>query len=130
MLFRSAFMESNDDCKDVPYILGKLFCVLEEVQWEASNRKIKTTIRDSYFNSACATPAMIFPVLLKLKNSHMKKLERDKIGLKVDLEKKIACLMEKLPPKLPERLTLQEQGEFNIGYYHQQQEKYKKGEDK
>lgn len=125
-----AFMESNDDCKDVPYILGKLFCVLEEVQWEASNRKIKTTIRDSYFNSACATPAMIFPVLLKLKNSHMKKLERDKIGLKVDLEKKIACLMEKLPPKLPERLTLQEQGEFNIGYYHQQQEKYKKGEDK
>lgn len=125
-----AFMESNDDCKDVSYILGKLFCVLEEVQWEASNRKIKTTIRDRYFNSACATPAIIFPVLLKLKNSHMKKLERDKIGLKVDLEKKIACLMEKLPPKLPERLTLQEQGEFNIGYYHQQQEKYKKGEDK
>lgn len=125
-----AFMESNDDCKDVSYILGKLFCVLEEVQWEASNRTIKTTIRDRYFNSACATPAIIFPVLLKLKNSHMKKLERDKIGLKVDLEKKIARLMEKLPPKLPERLTLQEQGEFNIGYYHQQQEKYKKGEDK
>ena len=125
-----AFMESNDDCKDVSYILGKLFCVLEEVQWEASNRTIKTTIRDRYFNSACATPAIIFPVLLKLKNSHMKKLERDKIGLKVDLEKKIARLMEKLPPKLPERLTLQEQGEFNIGYYHQQQDKYKKGEDK
>lgn len=125
-----AFMESNDDCKDVPYILGKLFCVLEEVQWEASNRTIKTTIRDRYFNSACATPAIIFPVLLKLKNSHMKKLERDKIGLKVDLEKKITCLMGKLPPKLPERLTLQEQGEFSIGYYHQQQEKYKKGEDK
>lgn len=36
----------------------------------------------------------------------------------------------KIAPKLPERLTLQEQGEFNIGYYHQQQEKYKKGEDK
>ena len=38
---------------------------------------INTTIRDRYFNSACATPASVFPVLIKLKNSHIKKLERD-----------------------------------------------------
>ena len=49
---------------------------------------IKATIRDRYFNSACATPASVFPVLMKLKNSHMKKLETgERTGRKVYYER-------------------------------------------
>lgn len=116
-------MGVNEDCNDIAYVLGRIFSVLERIQLEASNRTIKTTIRDRYFNSACATPALIFPILLKLKNSHMKKLERDKIGIKVILENEISYLMEKLPTQLPKQLTLEEQGQFALGYYHQQQKK-------
>lgn len=122
------FMGLNKDCNDAAYVLGRLFSVLETIQKEA-NPTITTTIRDRYFNSACATPAVIFPVLIKLKNSHVKKLERDKSGTKVYYEKELTEIMGKLDD-FPKRLSLEQQGQFDLGYYHQQQEKYKKGEDK
>ena len=62
-------------------------------------------------------------------NSHIKKLERDKGGAKIYYEKQLTALMAKLE-KFPKRLSLEQQGQFALGYYHQQQEKYKKGEDK
>lgn len=118
-------MGLNKDCNDAAYVLGRLFSVLETIQKEA-NPTITTTIRDRYFNSACATPAVIFPVLIKLKNSHVKKLERDKGGTKVYYEKELTEIMGKLDD-FPKRLSLEQQGQFDLGYYHQQQEKYKKG---
>ena len=121
-------MGLNEDRNDIAYVLGRLFSVLESIQKEA-NPTITTTIHDRYFNSACATPAVIFPVLLKLKNSHMKKLERDKGGAKVYYEKEVGKIMGKFDD-FPERLSLEQQGQFALGYYHQQKEKYKKGEDK
>ena len=94
-----------------------------------TNPGIKATIRDRYFNSACATPATIFPVLIKLKNSHMKKLERDKGSAKIYYEKLLTELMGKLD-EYPKRLLLEEQGKFILGYYHQVQKKYEKREEK
>ncbi len=58
-----------------------------------TNPGIKSTIRDRYFNSACATPASVFPVLIKLKNSHMKKLEREKSSAKIYYEKLLTEIM-------------------------------------
>lgn len=53
------FMGLNKSCKDPAYLLGRLFAVLEFVQKDA-NPGITSTIRDRYFNSACATPASVF----------------------------------------------------------------------
>ncbi len=78
-------MGLNKESRDKAYVLGRLFAVLESIQKDA-NLEIKATIRDRYFNSACATPAVVFPVLIKLKNSHIKKLEREKTKLKDDYE--------------------------------------------
>lgn len=122
------YMGLNEKNKDTAYVLGRLFSVLESVQKDA-NPGINVTIRDRYFNSACAMPASIFPVLIKLKNSHMKKLERDKGGAKVFYEKLLTELMGKLD-EYPSRLSLDEQGKFILGYYHQMQEKYQKREEK
>ncbi len=124
-----SFMGLNEDSRDTAYVLGRLFSVLESVQMEA-NPGIKATIRDRYFNSACATPASVFPVLVKLKNSHVKKLERDKGGAKVYYEKLLTEIMGKLEGSFPARLSLEEQGKFILGYYHQVQKKYEKREDK
>ena len=76
------YMGLNVNRKDAAYVLGRLFSVLESIQMDA-NPGIKATIRDRYFNSACAAPASVFPVLIKLKNSHMKKLEREKESTKI-----------------------------------------------
>ena len=117
------FVGLNEECSDAAYVLGRLFSVLESIQREA-NPEIKSTIRDRYFNSACATPVSIFPILMKLKNSHIKKLERDKAGAKEDYEEMITNLMGKLSD-YPKRLSLEEQGQFILGYYHQQQKNMK-----
>ena len=123
------YMGLEETCNDTAYVLGRLFSVLESIQKEA-NQGINATIKDRYFNSACATPASVFPILFKLENSHIKKLEREKgSGSKIFYEKIIGNLMEKLV-LFPRSLSLEEQGKFMLGYYHQTQKKYEKKEDK
>lgn len=122
------YMGLNEGCEESEYVLGRLFAVLETIQKDA-NSGINTTIRDRYFNSACATPASVFPTLIKLKNSHIKKLERESGGTKIYYEKMLTELMGKIE-KFPRRLSLEEQGKFMLGYYHQVQKKYEKKEEK
>lgn len=128
------YMALNEACNEPAYILGRLFAVLEGVQKDA-NPDIKATIRDRYFNSACATPATVFPILLKFKNSHIRKLERDNGYKKRKHEDAITELIGKLDMTdsgkgMPSRLSLEEQGKFMLGYYHQTQKRYEKKEDK
>lgn len=112
----------NDESNYIPYILGRLFSVLEGLQ-DAANPGINTTICDRYFNSACATPAVVFPILLKLSQNHSKKLS---VRLKVYYEKQITELMGRFVEPFPERLNLKEQGVFQLGYYHQTQKRFEK----
>ena len=122
------YMGLNKENSEQPYLLGRLFAVLEFIQKD-TNPGIKATIRDRYFNSACATPASVFPILIKLMNSHIKKLERDNLGAKISYENQLTEIMGKLD-EFPRRLTLEEQGKFDLGYYHQVQDKYTKREDR
>ena len=112
----------NEDCNFAPYVLGRLFSILEGVQ-NAANPGINATIRDRYFNSACATPAVIFPILIKLSQNHSRKLS---YGLRVYYEKQIVDMMSKLEGTFPDRLNLKEQGSFQLGYYHQTQRRFEK----
>ena len=121
------YMALNESTKETAYVLGRLFAVLESIQTDASPG-VKATIRDRYFNSACATPESVFPVLLKLKNTHIRKIEREKEGLKVHYEIMLAEIMGKLE-QFPKRLSLEEQGKFILGYYHQMQKRYEKKEE-
>lgn len=121
----------NEESTNTAYVLGRLFSVLEQIQ-EAANPDINSTIKDRYFNSAAATPGMVFPILLKMSNHHLRKLN-DKMGLKISFEKSIADLEGKITmdsQPIPARMNLQDQGLFILGYYHQTQKRYtKKGEE-
>lgn len=126
------FVGLNEQCKDVPYVLGREFAVLEAIQ-EDANPGINATIKDRYFNSACAAPASVFPILLKLKNSHIRKLET---GGRIFYEKMLTSLQGMIeveddqPVAYPRRLSLEEQGMFILGYYHQVQKRFEKKEEK
>ncbi len=115
-------VELNEQSTHLPYVLGRLFAVLERVQ-SAANPVINATIKDKYFNSACATPAVVFPLLTKLSQSHLRKLET---GLRVYYEKLIGDLECRIHETLPARLSLADQGTFHLGYYHQVQKFYEK----
>lgn len=116
----------NPDSTNVPYNLGRLFSVLEAVQ-SSANPGINTTIKDKYFNSASATPAVVFPVLVNLAQKHLKKLDG---GLRTYYDKQITGLLSKLGERYPSRLNLPQQGSFQLGYYHQAQSRFEKKEEK
>ena len=116
----------NENSTNIPYTLGRLFAVYEEVQ-EAANPGINATIKDKYFNSAAATPAVIFPILDNLCQKHLRKLEP---GFRIYRDKQIGKLKDILGESYPVRMSLPEQGSFNLGYYHQKQFRYTKKEDK
>lgn len=112
----------NPDSNSIPYQLGRLFSVLENIQ-EAANPTINATIKDKYFNSASSIPAVIFPVLINLSQKHLKKLNSNK-GLKIALEKELTSIMGHIDESFPRQLNLPEQGAFQLGYYHQTQARY------
>lgn len=116
----------NEASTNPAYTLGRLFSVYEAVQ-EAANPSINTTIKDKYFNSAASTPAMIFPVLGNLSQKHLRKLD---IGKRIWYEKQITKLKALLGEEYPARMTLPQQGSFDLGYYHQTQKRYEKKEEK
>ncbi|UYK77399.1 type I-C CRISPR-associated protein Cas8c/Csd1 [Xanthomonas sacchari] len=109
---------------DPGYLLGRLFASLENLQRAALGDRINATIRDRYYGAASATPASIFPVLLRSAQNHFGKLRKDKAGLAVNLEKEVRLIVDALPPSFPRSLPIQEQGRFAIGYYHQTQARF------
>lgn len=115
-------VELNEQSNYTPYVLGRLFAVLEDVQ-SAANPGLNATIKDHYFNSACATPAVVFPTLLKLAQKHLQKLST---GSGIYFNRQITNLIGRLDAPFPARMTLPEQGTFEIGYYHQTQKRYEK----
>lgn len=126
-------MALNENCKEPAYVLGRLFEVLEELQIAAAKGSINSTIKDRYFNAACTRPALIFPILLKLSHSHMRKLERDQKGIAVYLSKKIGHLSNMINVEtggdaIPKQLPLVKQGLFILGYYQEKESHYQKKE--
>ena len=118
-------VQLNEQTNYAPYVLGRLFAVLESLQQKA-NPGINATIMDRYFNAACATPSIVFPTLLKLAQSHLKKLDT---GYFIYYDKQLTELCGRLTDSYPARLNLQDQGIFQLGYYHQKQKFFTKKEE-
>ncbi len=115
----------NPDSTNIPYNLGRLFSVLEAIQ-SSANPGINATIKDKYFNSASATPSRVFPLLMNLAQKHLRKLDK---GWSISYSKQLTELTGKLGETFPDRLSLPQQGAFQLGYYHQTQARYTKKEE-
>ena len=111
----------QENSTDTAYNLGRLFAVLEKVQTEALG-DINATIKDKYFSSACATPYLVFPRLLKLAQPHLAKLDD---GNRIYKDKLIQEILSKIDG-FPKTCDIQRQGMFILGYYQQKQKFYEK----
>lgn len=118
-------MSLNPNNTNVAYLTGRLFAVLEKIQEEA-NPGINATIRDRYYGAASSSPITVFPRLLSLKNSHLKKLSE---GRKIYFEKLIGEIISEIN-SFPTNLSLNEQAYFAVGYYHQRHDFFTKKSDK
>lgn len=108
------------------YRLGRLFAVLEKIQEESAGGSLNKTIRERYYGAASSSPASVLPLLLKLKNHHLAKL--DDRGQRMLYrafqdhrpDDYIAQVLAEVA-EIPAHLALAEQGHFALGYYHQRQ---------
>ncbi len=110
------------EIKQIPYLLGRLFAVMEQAQRQANDFKLDRTIRETFFGSACSTPASVFPRIHKLHIHHLRKVGKGSQKFYEDLIGEIICKLEKSETgeiAYPKTLKLEEQGAFAIGYYQQ-----------
>lgn len=104
---------------NIAYRLGRLFAVLEKIQEEA-NPGLNSTIRERFYGAMSSTPSTVLPMLMRLKNHHLAKLNN--VGRKNYFEKEIGEIIGEIQIELlPKHLSLEKQGYFAVGYYHQRQ---------
>ena len=111
-------MSLNEQSTHPAYVLGRLFAVLEKVQQEAIG-DVNASIKDRYFTSACASPASVFPILLRLSQHHI-----SKVGAYYH-DKRIETILGKLDVEknpIPAHFSLDDQGVFVLGYYHERKD--------
>jgi len=120
------FVSLDRENKDPAYRLGRLFAVLEGIQYRALG-SVNASIRDRYFGAASATPAGVFPLLLRGSNHHLSVLRKKPETKKLAgwFEGQIAEIVEELEMNLPSHLGLEAQGRFVVGYYHQRNDRPK-----
>lgn len=116
-------MEGNKNSTNIPYTLGRLFSVYEQIQ-ERAYPNINASIKDKYFNSASCTPAAIMPTIGNLAQKHLRVIRRSSPGAAVYFEKMLGEYSGIIGQSYPTRLSLAEQGAFQLGYYFENQERY------
>lgn len=125
-------MALDETSKDPAYVLGRLFGAFTYAERSYADRG--ATIRDKYMGGASATPARIFPVLMKgyeHNRAGLAKAGGQKVGAGIKAEKAVAAILALLPGggDLPAALPLEDQGRFFVGFYHQLSAFYAKAED-
>lgn len=99
------------------YLCGRLLAVLDRIQGLAI-KGANTGIVDKFYGSASSAPASVFGTLLHGAQAHMGKLKRDMPGAHHRLEEQLEAIALPLR-EFPKTLTLEEQGLFALGFYHQ-----------
>lgn len=107
----------NPDHPNAAYQCGRLLAVLESAQ-RLAVRNINTTIVDRFYGTASTVPAVVFSRLLRGAQPHLAKIERDNPGAYVALQRRLEEVIANIS-EFPRVLSLEDQGIFALGYYHQ-----------
>lgn len=122
--------ESLDPGQEHPaYVCGRLLAEYENLQETvyraAGESRINLTVADRYYPLASTSPGIAFPKIEVLAKSHFRKLRRHNTGAMIAIERNVTDLHEKVGTKYPPQLSLDGQGRFALGYYHQKAERNK-----
>lgn len=107
--------------EDAAYQCGRLLAVLAEAQSKAHNYQLKGAgVAERYFGTAMASPASVFPILLKLNRHHLNRISKsDRYkGHERFLDEAIQEVSTKIYP-FPRTMDLHAQGRFALGFYQQ-----------
>ncbi len=114
----------NADELHPAYVYGRLLAVFEQIQYAALG-DVNANVVDKFYGTFSAAPALVFCRLYANAQNHLRKLRGDKPGSFFALGKLLTEVSSQLPPSPPRRqLSLQEQGRFALGYYHQRAKRF------
>jgi len=113
-------MKEELDLKNISpaYLCGRLFALIEGIQRSTLGKDINAGVRERFFSAASTSPSPTFGRLMRLMQNHLTKLRQEKPGLAVILDKEVVELCGKIQT-FPATLSLEQQGQFALGYYHQ-----------
>ena len=121
----SRMLDKNND--DAAYCCGRAFALLEMIQKDSVEGELNRTIKGSYFTAASTTPSLVFPRLCRLSQHHLAKLDTNQ---RIHRERQFGEVINKLRNAFPRLLSLDDQGKYVIGYFHQRQYLYTSKKDK
>jgi len=99
------------------YRCGRLLAVIEEAQ-RLAIPGINATVVDRFYGAASTAPASVFGRLLQGVRPHLAKLRRDRPAAFRALQMRLEEIQAGMSG-FPRTLSLEEQGLFALGYYHQ-----------
>jgi CRISPR-associated protein Csd1 len=107
---------------NVGYRLGRLFALLDYAQY-LSVGSVNAGIKEKFFASASSTPRRIFPSILRMYQNHLSDARkspetRDRANYTDSEIKQVMDGLEAHMP-FPTTLSLDDQGRFIVGFYHQ-----------
>jgi CRISPR-associated protein Csd1 len=104
--------------RDPAYLCGRLLSVLERIQ-QAALGKTNTTIVGRFYGTASSAPASVFGRLMRGGQTHLEKLRKEKPGAYKALKHRLEEIAHPDLKRFPKLLTLEQQGLFSLGYFHQ-----------
>ena len=110
-------VQLDNNNPDPAYLCGRLLAVLERIQ-HAAIPTASATITDRFYGTFSSAPASVAGVLLRKAQAHLGKLRKERPGAEWALQAKLEEVQSPLTC-FPKTLTLEAQGMFALGYYHQ-----------
>ena len=102
-------------CSDSAYLCGRLFAVFDRLQYLAQGQ-LNAGISERFYASACVTPSLVMGRLFRNAQFHLAKAGG---GIAENIRKDFEEITTALGCEFPPTLTLEEQGRFALGFYHQ-----------
>lgn len=110
----------NPENRDPAYLCGRLLAVFDRVQYLALGSVNAGVIEKSY-SSAMTMPALVMGRLFRNAQFHISKAGG---GIAVNVQKELTEIARHIGD-WPTTLTLEEQGRFALGFYHQKDQYYR-----
>ena len=119
----------DPNCTLPAYLCGQLMFEYENLQ-QAASGSVNSSVLDRYFSLASTYPAIAMPKVADLGQTHLRKLRRDRPGIAFRIDERLQEIHSRFAPSAsgayPARLSLEDQGLFILGYYHQKAENARK----
>ena len=108
----------NPESHDPAYLYGRLFAVFDRLQYLAQG-SVNAGVVERYYASASVTPALVMGRLFRNAQFHLANAGG---GIAENVRKEFEEISCALGDHFKPTLTLEEQGRFALGYYHQKAE--------